>query len=100
MRSEPERLDGAWLRAAAVAVLRHPSLWSAALVTLRRLAPRGWWRRRPFLPVPDRAYLRFRLQTMYGDSDRSPDPADVLVYLRWCRDFPTGVAHDRSVAGR
>jgi hypothetical protein len=50
--------------------------------------------------VPDRAYLRFRLQTMYGDSDRSPDPADVLVYLRWCRDFPTGVAHDRSVAGR
>jgi hypothetical protein len=50
-----------------------------------RLAPRGWWHRWPPLPLPDRDYLRFRLQTMYGGEGRSPDAADVLAYLSWCK---------------
>ena len=37
------------------------------------LAAPGWWRRWPPLPVPDRRYLRFRLQTAYGDPDQAPD---------------------------
>jgi hypothetical protein len=40
------------------------------------------------LPVPDREYLRFRLQTQYGDPDREPEAADVVAYLRWCREYP------------
>ena len=72
---------------AARAVVRHPSLWGTAIVQLFRLAAPGWWRRRPFLPVPDADYLRFRLETQYG-SDHQPDPADVVSYLHWCRDFP------------
>jgi hypothetical protein len=44
-----------------------------------------WWRRPPFLPVPDADYVRFRLETQYGTGG-APDPADVVVYLRWCRD--------------
>jgi hypothetical protein len=72
---------------AAAAVLVHPSLWATALAQVVRLAPRGWWRRPPFLPAPDRDYLRFRLQTAYGDPERAPDPADVVSYLRWCRGF-------------
>jgi len=70
-------------------VARHPSLWGTALVQAFRLAPRGWWRRRPFLPLPDPAYLRFRLQTAYGDPDREPEPHDLVTYLHWCRHFPT-----------
>ena len=46
---------------AAGAVARHPSLWPTALRQLRRLTPPGWWRRRPFLPVPSGDYLAFRL---------------------------------------
>jgi hypothetical protein len=49
------------------------------------LAPPGWWRRRPHLPLPDEAYLRFRLQTAYGDPEHAPDPDDVITYLHWCR---------------
>ena len=74
-----------WLRV-AVAVICRPLLWPVALGQVRRLAPAGWWRRPPHLPVPDPGYLRFRLETQYG-SDGEPDPADVVVYLRWCRSF-------------
>jgi len=47
----------------------------------------GWWHRPPFLPVPDEAYVRFRLQTAYGQRGE-PHPEDVVSYLRWCREFP------------
>lgn len=71
------------------ALLRHPRLWLTAVRQTRRLAPVGWWRRPPFLPVPDPAYLRFRLETAYGGAgDRTPEGDDLVTYLRWCRDFP------------
>jgi hypothetical protein len=35
--------------------------------------------------VPDRAYLRFRLETAYGP-DQAPVPDDLVAYLRWCRE--------------
>ncbi len=75
-----------WLAAAAVAVLRRPDLWATALRQVRRLAAPGWWRRPPFLPLPDAGYLRFRLETQYG-SGHEPEAADVVTYLHWCRDF-------------
>lgn len=70
---------------AAVAVLRHPSLWPTAVVEYRRMVPDGWWRMRPWLPVPDRAMVRFRTTTQYGDPDHGLEPADVVTWLRWCR---------------
>ena len=73
------------LLAAARAVLSRPSLWGTALVELRRFTPARWWRRRPFLPVPDAALLRFRAVTQYGDPTRPPDPDDVVSWLRWCK---------------
>ena len=51
------------------------------------LAPRGWWYRWPPLPLPDPAYLRFRLVTAYGTTDHAPEPDDVVSYLSWCRDW-------------
>lgn len=83
----------AWHAALAVAV--RPSLWRTALRQLRLLAVPGWWRRAPWLPVPDQAYLRFRLQTMYGDPDHDVEPADLVTYLRWCRAWPEVVAQSR-----
>jgi hypothetical protein len=78
----------AWIPRLVVAVAAHPSLWGVALRQTLRLAEPGWWRRRPFLPLPPPDYLRFRLQTAYGgDGNHPPDPADVLTYLRWCRDM-------------
>jgi hypothetical protein len=57
------------------------------VVQLFALARTGWWRRPPFLPVPNRDYLRFRLQTQYGDPDREPEPGDLVTYLEWCRSY-------------
>ena len=76
-----------WFGRAAIEVAKHPALWLTAVAQVVRLAPRRWWRESPYLPVPDRDYLRFRLQTQYGDPDRAPEPSDVVAYLKWCRGY-------------
>jgi hypothetical protein len=76
-----------WLVGTVAAVAARPTLWATAVGQVRRLAAPGWWRRRPFLPLPDPDYLRFRLTTAYGD-DRRPEPEDVVTYLQWCKAFP------------
>jgi hypothetical protein len=78
-----------WARAAVAGVLRHPSLWWIGVRQALVLAPPGWWRRPPFLPLPAPEYLRFRMETAYGGAgDQAPAPEDLVTYLRWCRDFP------------
>lgn len=69
------------------AVARRPRLWPVALRQWRRTTPTGWWRKAPFLPVPSRDYLRFRLLTQYGDTQHPVDPGDVVNYLAWCRQW-------------
>ncbi|HET7489082.1 MAG TPA: hypothetical protein VFJ85_14220 [Acidimicrobiales bacterium] len=70
---------------AVTAVVARPRLWPTAARQVLLLAPPGWWRRRPFLPVPDPDYLAFRLETMYGGRAPQPAAGDVVGYLEWCR---------------
>ena len=77
-----------WLVVGVLAVVRRPDLWWTGLRQLRALAVPGWWRRPPFLPLPDPGYLAFRLQTMYGDAAHAPAPDDLVTYLSWCRSWP------------
>ena len=77
-----------WILRAAVALFAHPGLWGTAVRQVLVLATNGWWKRSPYLPLPDAAYLRFRLQTAYGDPDHDPEPHDVISYLHWCRAWP------------
>ncbi|MEO0604487.1 MAG: hypothetical protein AAF211_23840 [Myxococcota bacterium] len=63
----------------------RPWLWGTALRQLRNFAPDGWWRRPPFLPIPDRALLEFRATTQYGDPDHPAESEDLLAWLEWCR---------------
>lgn len=78
-----------WWWQVTLAVLVRPGLWATAVGQVLRLARPGWWRRPPFVPLPDPDYLRFRLETQYG-SDRDPVPGDVITYLHWCRGFRHG----------
>jgi hypothetical protein len=48
-----------------------------------RFRSRGWWRRPPFLPLPDREYVRWRMYTAYGDADAVPPAEDLVRYARW-----------------
>ena len=66
------------------AVVRRPGLWFTAIRQLFRAVPSRWWTRSPFLPLPDAAYLRFRLETAYGSGGR-PRAADLVRYLEWAR---------------
>lgn len=77
----PSRPAGAVAVAGAIA--RRPRLWPAALRQARVLVPAGWWRRRPFLPVPDAAWLRFRMTTAYGQAAAPLDVEDLLTWLAW-----------------
>jgi hypothetical protein len=77
----PRRSRGT--RRAAAAVAARPRLWPAALRQARALVPARWWRRRPYLPVPDREWLRFRMTTAYGDPAAAIDVDDLLVWLAW-----------------
>jgi hypothetical protein len=47
---------------------------------------RRWWTRFPWLPVPDKAYLRWRMYTAYGDEAAVPPAEDVIRFARWRRE--------------
>jgi len=69
------------------AIARRPCLWPTAARQARKLAPTGWWRKPPFLPVPAKDFVAFRIVTQYGEIGRSPSPEDVVDYLAWCREW-------------
>jgi len=50
--------------------------------SMRRLR---WYAVPPFLPVPPREYLRWRMFTAYGDETAVPPLRDVLRFARWRR---------------
>lgn len=77
-----------WYFPAGLALLRRPGLWATALKQSFALAPNKWWRRAPFLPIPDKPYLNFRLQTAYGDSESEPVADDIVTYLEWVKAWP------------
>jgi hypothetical protein len=63
--------------------LRRPSTAVALLGVAWRFRRRGWFRRFPFLPLPDRDYVRWRMLTAYGDENAVPPATDVIRYARW-----------------
>jgi hypothetical protein len=48
-----------------------------------RFRSRDWYRRAPFLPLPDRTYVRWRMHTAYGRDDAVPSADDIVRYARW-----------------
>jgi hypothetical protein len=47
---------------------------------------RSWWRKAPYLPLPDRTYLRWRMYTAYADENAVPPLEDVVRFVRWRRE--------------
>jgi hypothetical protein len=61
----------------------NPRTAAALLGVAWRFRRRGWLTRVPFLPLPDREYVRWRMLTAYGDENAVPPVADVVRYARW-----------------
>ena len=70
------------LRLSSRAILR-PGLAIDLLRVAWRFRSRDWYMRFPFLPVPDRTYVRWRMYTAYGNYDAVPSADDVEKYARW-----------------
>lgn len=63
--------------------LRHPWVARDLLLVAWRFRARHWWKKAPFLPLPEREYVRWRMHTAYGDHDAVPPADDVVRYARW-----------------
>jgi hypothetical protein len=82
------RYEGSWGALAVALGLRalvSPTLAVALVSAAWAFRRREWWRRPPFLPLPDRTYLRWRMYTAYGHEDAVPPRDDVIRFARWRR---------------
>jgi hypothetical protein len=77
---------GALIARLALRALVSPRLAVDLLRTAWAFRRRAWHRRAPFLPVPDRTYLRWRMYTAYGSEDAVPPLEDVIGFARWRRE--------------
>ena len=66
--------------------LVNPRLAIDLLRTAWAFRRRDWWQHSPFLPLPDREYLRWRMFTAYGEEDAVPPVEDVIAFARWRRE--------------
>ena len=63
-------------------------LWEL-LCFLCRARPHEWWKRTPFLPLPPREYLDWRLETAYGNTHPSKKQVlyDLYHFGYWLHEF-------------
>jgi hypothetical protein len=66
-------------------VVRRPGLALEALRFAAATAPTGWYRKPPFLPLPEPIYRDWRLATAYGTSDAPVTPHEMEEFLEWRR---------------
>ena len=66
--------------------LLSPRLALDLLRTAWAFRRRRWWAQPPYLPLPDRTYLRWRMYTAYGNEDAVPPVEDVVRFARWRRE--------------
>ncbi|MBA3558365.1 MAG: hypothetical protein H0W30_07165 [Gemmatimonadaceae bacterium] len=75
-----------WLRltlALVLHVVRSPTLAVDLLRVVWNFRARSWYRKPPFLPLPPREYVRWRMHTAYGSYDAIPSAQHVIRYARW-----------------
>ena len=70
--------------------MRHFAIAWALLRFYKRAIPEDWYRQFPFLPIPPRDYIRWRLHTAYGQSHPPLGTLirDVWQFGDWLRTFP------------
>lgn len=82
-------MPASWLSLTArlgARALVNPRLARDLLGTAWAFRRRDWWHRPPFLPLPDRTYLRWRMYTAYADENAVPPVDDVVRFARWRRE--------------
>src|SRR3989449_10538229 len=70
----------------AVRALVNPRLALDLLRLMWSFRARDWFRRPPFLPLPPRDYMQWRMFTADGDEHAGPPGADVVNFARSRRE--------------
>jgi len=81
---------GRWIPLVAGLAARaavRPRLARDLLALLWAYRARDWYRRPPFLPLPPREYLAWRLTTAYAAPDAVPPAEDIVRLARWRRQL-------------
>jgi hypothetical protein len=82
MGSRSDGDETLYLRIAGMAV-RRPRMIPYLLRAAWAFRARDWYRRPPFVPMPPRSYLRWRLDTAFGDPTAEPSIDEMERYLVW-----------------
>lgn len=70
-----------------VLALSRPGLWPAMLSAAWAFRAKDWHRRFPFLPLPSKGYVRWRLETAYGDPEAVPPQEELAAFLSWSAEM-------------
>jgi hypothetical protein len=70
--------------------VRHFRIACALLRFYGRVIPSDWYRKPPFLPLPPKDYLSWRLHTAYGQNRPGLKTVlrDLWQFGDWLRTFP------------
>jgi len=85
----PNEYAGSWAALTAtlaIHAIASPRLGVDLIRTAWAFRRRRWWAKPPFLPLPDRTYLRWRMYTAYADEDAVPPADEVIRFARWRRE--------------
>jgi hypothetical protein len=77
-----------WIRLTLQLALRaaiNPRLAFDLLRVVWAFRATQWYLRPPYLPLPPRAYVRWRMYTAYGDEAAVPPIEDVVRFAKWRR---------------
>jgi len=67
--------------------LKRPDLIPALAGAAWAFRARDWYRHVPFLPLPPKSYMDWRMDTAYGDPTFQAPEAELIRYLGWARDL-------------
>ena len=67
--------------------IRRPWLIPAMLGAAWAFRSNKWYRSPPFLPLPSKAFMRWRMETAYGRNGTALPSRDLERYLRWGSDM-------------
>ncbi len=84
----PSGAGGGWFRlglALTARAIARPRVAIDLLAVVWAFRARRWYLTPPFLPLPPRDYLRWRMYTAYGDEYTVPPVEDVIRFARWRR---------------
>lgn len=77
-----------WLYVGLVKLaIRRPWLIPVMLTTAWAFRANHWYRQPPFLPLPSKDFMRWRMETAYGPGITVVPSRDLERYLRWGSDM-------------